>query len=244
MNNTPNDKYLIWKKSIPMSKAAFTFAPKDLRDQWENAHKASALTTFMDGLIVVPEDEPKGMDTFIELMKAPQVILGDRTKIKETCEMHILRYIQSGALQSFAFAAPRAVDASPIKLDPHVWDGARKWSENTIIHESLTFVEVRLLNPYSIEKLLGANLDKVIPASITPGPGRPSVQRDIEEAFHSLLDAGKFDLDASAKSKSQDIRKWLIHFKSDGNYGPDKPKYDAIRRHLKPLVIAEKAKNK
>lgn len=246
MNNTLDDKYLIWKKSIPMCEAAFRFAPKDLRDQWESAHKASALTTFMDGLKAAPKPAPEdglhGLGLFNDLMEEPQKIMQERSEVKKTCEANILQYIQSGALQSYAFGAPRTVDAPPIKLDPRIWGGTLNWPDNTIIHESLTFVEVRLINPYSIKKLLGANLDKVIPVSTTPAAGRPTIKNDIEEAFQSLFDAGKFDLDASVKSKCQDIRNWLIHFKPDGSYGPDKPKYDAIRRHLKPLVIAEKAK--
>lgn len=189
------------------------------------------------------KDGAKKLDSISDLMVEPQRILQERSEIKKTCETNILRHIQSGALLSYGFCAQRTVEASPIKLERRVWGGTRKWSENTIAHESLTFVEVRLINPHSIKILLGASLDKIIPASTSPTAGRPTIKNDIEEAFRSLLDAGKFDLDASVKSKCQDIRNWLIHFKSDGNYGPNKPKYDAIRRHLKPLVIAEKLKN-
>lgn len=241
MNSTPNNNHLLWANAIPMRQAAIAYAPKNLRAQWDSTQKVSILKTLTDGLKASPKDGPQGMDLFMKAMEKPQKIHQTRIEIQETCQANILRYIQSGALQSFAFAAPRTVSASPIELESRVWRGRLKWPDSTITHESLTFVEVRLITPNNVKTLLAAKLEKIIPTTTRPVVGRPTIKNDIEDAFQSLLAAGKFDLEASVKSQCQDIRRWLVHFKTDGNYGPDKPKYDAIRKHLKPLVIAEKS---
>ena len=79
----------------------------------------------------------------------------------------------------------------------------------------------------------------MIPQSKRPNIGRPGIKADIEESFFALMEAGKFDLDAPVKSQSQLVRSWLIRFKPNGGYGPDKPGYDAIRRHTKALIASQ-----
>lgn len=224
-----------------MRSADIRFAPKELREQWNASREVSAIEVLKSEIDTAPKEKPSGWAGWMQSLEEPQRIMAERQNISDACKEALLGHIKSGALRSFAFGAPRTVNACPVELAPRVWHGRLKWEGSTIVHESITYVEVRLISRRHSSTLLGAQIEDAIPSGPRPTIGRPSYKPDIERAFNALLEAGKIDLDASTKSQCQTIRDWLVHFVPNGGFGPDKPKYDAIRRHLKPLV--EQAKS-
>ena len=238
MNISPANSLALWTNAYPMNGARLGDAPTELRERWEKSKEVSAIDAFKESAKSSVENGVAGWDAFSAALKDSTVITGERDKIIKECEKLLLHRLITGDLQSYAFEAPRKLESKPVKLPTRVWKGRLDWHSNKIVHESLSFIEVRLISTQKAKTFLAANL-KMIPQPKRPTMGRPGIKADIEEAFFALMEAGKFDLDAPVKSQCQLIRSWLIHFKPHGGYGPDKPGYDAIRRHTKPLIASQ-----
>ena len=239
MNISPANSLALWTKAHPMNGARLGFTPTELRERWKKSKEVSAIDVFKETAKSSAENGVTGWDAFNAALKDSTVITGERDKIIGECEKLLLHHIETGTLQSYAFETPRTLESKPVKLPSRVWKGRLDGHSNKIVHESLSFIEVRLVSTQKAKTFLTANL-KMIPRPQRPAIGRPGVRADIEEAFFALMEAGKFDLDAPVKSQCQSIRSWLIHFKPSGGFGPDKPGYDAIRRHLQPLISNHK----
>ena len=222
-----------------MNGARLGFAPTELRERWKKSKEVSAIDIFKESAKSSVENGVTGWDAFNSALKNSSVITGERDEVLEECEKLLLHHIETGVLQTYAFETPRTLESKPVKLPTRVWKGRLDWHSSKIAHESLSFIEVRVISTQKTKTFLAANL-KMIPQPKRPTIGRPGIRADIEEAFFALMEAGKFDLDAPVKSQSQLIRSWLIHFKPSGGYGPGKPGYDAIRRHTKPLISSHK----
>ena len=240
MNYTSDDMLEIWANAYPMHDAWRAYAPKELRESWKKSREVSAMKSFEESAVSGRKNGIEGMELFATALMGAKVVTDERERIRAECEEIFFSHIKRGALRSFAFCSPRTHDSVPVEIAARVWNGNVEWMSSKITHESLTFIEVRIINNGEINALLAKKLS-TLPSSTRPLNGRPSIKSDIEEAFNALMGAGKFAIDAPVKSQCQIIREWLIHYKPEGGFGPSKPGYDAIRRHLKPLITNEKS---
>jgi len=233
-----------WKSAIPMQRAALAFAPKKSQERWRALQQTSAIEAAKISMAEAQEKGLTGNGALAAIFANPVEILSQRTQLEKELEAEILHHVKSGALLGFGFEMPRRVSSTELEIPPAAWRGKLDWTKGIITHESLTFVEVRLIAATKHQSLLGAALDQVVSATKPVQMGRPGMAADIAEAFFALRKGGKYDLNISLRMQCDMIRDWLIHRKPDSGYNPDRPGYDAIRRHLNPLIKAEKSCSK
>lgn len=239
MTITPDNLLALWTDAHPMHGADLKFASKELRECWRNSLEISAMKTFEEKAISNRDAGRTGWDAFNDAVMASGGIAAERSKVRDMCKKQLLHHVETGALLSIAFNAPRTLNTPPLELAPRVWRGQLKWEQGQITHESLTFVEVRLITAQKVKALLVGKLNTLTNTE-QPVSGRPGIKSDIEEAFNTLLQAGNFNINASVKSQCQIIRDWLVEFKPEGGFSSTRPGYDAIRRYISPLIAAIK----
>jgi len=233
-----------WKSAVQMQRAALTFAPKRLVMRWRELQQVSVLKALKTSMAETDGKDLKFDKVLTAITAKPGEIMMQRIQSLKACEAEVLHLIKSKSLLCFAFEKPRTVRADALQLSSSVWQGKLNWNEGTIVHEGLTFIEVRLIAATKHQSLLGAALDQVVSAAEPARMGRPGMAVDIAEAFFALREGGKYDLNISVRTQCDMIREWLIHWKPDGEYNPGRPGYETIRRHINPLIKAEKSSTK
>ena len=238
--NTHFDKY--WNHGVPMTSSWLKFAHADGKARWNKAQEPSALDVLArDAKIAGQSDAPldrKVMSAFAGM----QAILAERTEIEMQLKADIVRYVRAEKLLVYGFEAPRSMTANAVEIPTSAWSGRLDWSKSKITHQSLTFVEIRLIAPSWRDQLLGLNTQSG-PLSAARA-GRPSIATDVRKAFEELKRNGEIDILKSAKWHFRLIRDQMRRASPD-EYPPERKLSDeGIRRYFSSLFKDLKANKK
>jgi len=237
MQNPVTDEMLFWKNAVPLNQAALAFAPKHLKEKWQDLENKSALSALKRATeqTNANANESEVKPTFLELLQPMQNILSARSYVLRKCEQQLCEHLKSGALRAFAFEAPRSLASAVLKLSTNTWQQPHRLASDEIKFEGITYLGVKIISANRAATLLKENLSQ----SPAIKAGRPSFKADLELAFKALLASGAFNLETAIKPQISTIREWMIVNTPNPKYGPDNPGYDLIRRTIKPLIEAE-----
>jgi len=207
---------------------------------------------FMESAEASQAEGVLGNALFMKAFAAAKPITDERSQIWAECENQLMHHIRRGALRGFAFEAPRTHGAIPIELSPRVWNGKLDWHKNKITHESLSFVEVRLITARKTQTFLDSKaVVKIPPKPVSivhtspkvhepPNRGRPTVKKEVEQAFRALHADNRINIQLSSKSHYPLIREWLSDNAKGLSVRPTTMSDETIRRITAPLFNALK----
>ncbi|KUJ85179.1 hypothetical protein AVO45_16870 [Ruegeria marisrubri] len=231
----------MWHKGVPMTQAWVTYAKPDLKERWAELQQRSASDAFEKGAAMASASEGDAVAKIQMALEGPQKILRARTELRETLQKNILKYIAGGHLHGFGYELPRKVSSAPVAIPKAAWAGRCDWTGGALSYRGLEFVDIRLTtNRIRNEILERGNVD----TTPTRAPGRPSVKRDIEAAFHGLHEAGEIDPEASQMSHYPKVKRWLELHRPDLEVPPAYISDKTIQKYFAPLFNELKESSK
>lgn len=220
----------LWINSVPLKRAWLHFThPKNV-EEWNALKSQSAFEAFQKGAQEVAASEKSLAEKLSVALSQPQSILIARTTLQKKMQNAVVGYLRDEQLFAYGFEPPRRMGTQPLEIPKYYWSGQIDWIKSTLTFNGIQFVEVRLISASKRAKVL--ELAPVPKTGSEATPGRPGFEADILEAHKLLLDAGKFNPNASLKSQCPAIRNWLIENKLGKGYSSKKPGYEVIRKYL------------
>jgi hypothetical protein len=189
-----------------MSRAWVTYAAPDLKDNWEELKKPSAMDAFEKGLAKASTSNAETVAKAKMIFEEPQKILAERSLLKTKLQKNILGYVAGGHLHGFGYEMPRRLSDAPAAIPKAAWAGHCDWNEGRLSYRGLEFVDVRLTTNRIRNEVLERGTVDTTP--IRPN-GRPSVAPAVKAAFHALNTAGEIDPEAPQMSHYPKVRRWL-----------------------------------
>lgn len=223
----------IWANSIPMSRAWFAYAHAELKAKWNEAQNKSAMTAFEKGVEEAKMKDRPLSEVFMSGLVGSREILTERDKIRESLRTNIINHIKFGRLLSYGFEPPRSLSSVPVAIPPDVWKGHLDWTASSLSGQSLRFIEVRLISPQEQDRLVEAALLSV--EMDKRQAGRPSIRRDVQQAFAALEKLGRIDVQQSAKAHFPLVREHMRNANPDRYPENYKLGDEGIRNHFTPL---------
>lgn len=226
---------------VALSRAWLAYAHPDLKAEWRELHKHSALETLTRDLANISPEAGATLDHLNQATAGSRAILTARTDLEARLKSKILTYIKNGYLHGFGYELPRRLSAAPVAIPKSVWAGQCDWKAGQLSCRGLEFVDVRLTTNRIRNEILERGMADTTP---TRPVGRPTVGPDIAAAFHALNAAGEIDTSKSQKSHFPKILKWLELNRPDLAVPPKYLNDETIRKNVAPLFTALKQANK
>lgn len=229
MTDRPSLNLFLWQKALPLPlPQRVLLAPREMRTQWEAAHRTPLLVAVQTAL---PSDKPSAQD----LMETLRAVSEPRANIARQIDEWFARQLRSGAMIGIGFEPPRRIDSDPVFIPLECWRYGIGSASGKIAVDGLTFAEIRILPRADMERLTQAWEFDAVPPHPAPKRGPRGSAVDIAEAFEALHAAGRIDLNASAKSHYPAIRDWLRHHHPEGGYSAAGPTDETIRKTFQPM---------
>lgn len=158
----------------------------------------------------------------------------ESSKLHNLLEGQVKAKLLSGDLIAVGFAVPRKPADLPNFVPRDVWQNFHQvdWIHDKLKGSGLEFLSVKL-----VPKIL-ASRD---PDRTSRRMGRPSVKREVFEAFQAMLEIGEVDVSASMSSHYPRIRTWLCEKYPEHEARFSTLTDEAIRRVISPEFRSLKA---
>lgn len=234
-----------WQLGISLRQAIRTFAEPEALAQYDEAAGKAAndadRTTFaLVGLIRFLIRDARERDAvFDEAHRKYDASLKAGTRSKELLagfKSSIANALVCGDLIALGYRMPRSIEDVPREVPPDLWRGQIDWDSSAVSGSGFAFNQVHVVHPQWIEQAKA----KILVKSIGPAPppkalGRPSLKRDIEQAYRDLVSAGLIQASETMTSVHQKVRAALsrVHPDRAGSFkGMAK---ETVRRALRDL---------
>lgn len=143
--------------------------------------------------------------------------------------------LRSRQLIAIGFEPPRQMRSEPFIIPIEYLFGNIDWKKNIVKYESLTFVDVRIVQASILPVQISVE-------QVTSSVGRKSGMDYYFACFETLQTQGKLDPTKSQKSHFQDIREWLSENYPETFPTPDIGNDKTIYRYFKAFSSTFKAK--
>ena len=230
--NTENQMRRLHHSGVSLTEAWLRYAQPDLKAEWQELQKSSAIEALTKGAEVAANMEGDAATKFAHAFAGSQSILSARGNLERRLKANILSYVANGHLHGFGFELPRSLSSVPVTIPKAAWAGKCDWKSGTLSFRGLEFVDIRLTtNRIRNEILERGNVDMNAPAPV----GRPSVSQDIKDAFNALAASGEIDTAKSLKSHDPKVRHWLELNRPNLHISPKYISNETIRKNISPL---------
>mgnify|MGYP000005134790 CR=1 FL=1 len=220
------------KSGATLSKAWLFYAHPDLKSQWEELQKKSAVEAFQSGIEKADAMDGDAMTKLYTALSGSQAILVARGELADRLKANILSYISNGHLHGFGYERPRHLSSAPVAIPKAAWAGKCDWAKDTLSYKGLEFSDVRLTTNRIRNEVLERG---VVDKSPTSPAGRPGVGPAIEAAFHALHAAGEINPKESQSSHYPKVRAWLELHHPNLSVPPASLSKKTIYRYFSPL---------
>jgi len=220
------------RSGVSLSKSWLFFAHPDLKAQWEELQKKSAIDALSKGIESAANIDGDAATKVTHALAESQKILTVRGDLENKLKANILSYVSDGHIHGFGYELPRSLSSAPVAIPKAAWSGKCGWEKGTLNFRGLEFVDVRLTTNRIRNEILERG---VVDKTPTSPAGRPGVRAAIEEAFHALQNAGQIDPDATQASHYPKVRAWLELNKPDLRVPPASISNKTFYRYFSPL---------
>lgn len=222
----------LWESGVYLSKAPYAYAHEELKEQYDQAFKASAFQTYFESLRLASEQGKTGVDALSDAANDATPLRNEQTKARDAVEAFAKHHLLKGNLIAYGFEPPRRVESQPHQISAECWSGSIRWQKSTLSAQGLVFEEIRVVSRSVQERVLTKDQMEYEP---TKPQGRPTVGPAIEAAFLALNKAGEIDATASQSSHYPRVRSWLAANFPDLKTPPSKISEKTLYRYFSPL---------
>jgi len=204
----------LWKRGYSLSRAGERFADLALQEQEQG--KAQELIDNPDKTL---EGLP-AMDTLTEgfasvMTEAVKILrpIATHNEARWALEKDVQRQLIKNELLGIGYCMPRSPSSAPDVIPADAWTGKVDWAKGTLEGGGMSFVQVRVILEKQLEWALRPKSKNDLfspepspPKINAPKVGRPTVQKEIFDAFGKLTAEGLIDFSGSMRSHFDLIR--------------------------------------
>ncbi|WP_264211165.1 hypothetical protein [Leisingera thetidis] len=232
----------LWNAGTYLSQAYRSFAPADLRKEWETVSKRNSILEAKLKVDELLERKAKFSEAAPELIAAIRAVDGPKERLVAEMKNALVRSLIQEAVSAIGFEHPRHMTSKPVRLPAQFWQGQINWQENELKSQGLHFVEIRIVGNDTV-KTLSASIPAASHPPTAPKPpikGRPSVQPQIKRAYLRTLASGVLTPHMSVKTVTENVRVRLAEDFPDLGVTAETPNYETFRRIVSPLWKEDK----
>jgi hypothetical protein len=213
----------LWNNGIDLDAAAYQFGSPELKDALNQVRAAmGAPKEETSDALTVGTDAPWLEVLAVGMAKIQPAVaaLNDFGDAWSRLRKHLIRAISLGHVVPVGFALPRTPGDTPISVPIDLWSRTIDWKASSVSGNGLEFVAVRVVSDQTARALM-AEIDGAFSPKLKPNLGRPSVQREIFDAYISLKEQGLLDFSSSMACHYDLFRDWLCKQfpENSGQYG-------------------------
>lgn len=227
----------LWDAAIPLSNAALHFAPVNIRNEWAELLKVSALVEAGEFAKTRIQKDTSWFDALGLMATGANNVLAPREKLLRHAEALLLNEIKENRALGMGFEPPRRIKSMPVHIPARYWRQSVSWDYCEVSYGALKFLDVRVLTSQMAKPFLQsfqATKQKTIEALPAPS-GRPSFKVEILEAFAALQAEGRFNVKPLTHGIAQ-IRTWIKTNKPESRAAQGLLNDDTIRNAIKHLL--------
>ncbi|SEW19810.1 hypothetical protein SAMN04488515_1544 [Cognatiyoonia koreensis] len=224
----------IWKKAVWMTNSPVVYAPKDQRLEKQRLDSVSALEAFGKEVQCSENSKLTVAAQLTKGLEKAQKITGPRMALASAMQDNLVKWLLSEKLIALGFEHPRKLDDLPRIVPAEFWRGTKNWDRSTLSHQSIKFVDIRIIYPSYLTDMKMGNIasDEAAVVKSKVKIGRPSVSGQLLRCFEALLESGKINPRNSFASHFSMIKAWLNEHNPDMMPNPQKLSDNTIRKHL------------
>lgn len=219
---------------MPLQKCRYAFMNAEQREAWKRISATSSLRAAKEALEAQAASAP---NTRMEWADISKMVMGAISPIEDekkafiaAREADVRAWLSRKQLLAFGFETERRLNDVPVSVPDEMWSGKIDWFAGKVTHNSLTFIEVRLIPTAQLEGTLLDDLE-----AAPQKRGRPTVAQFVETAIKDLADHGKIDTNASQAAHYDIIREHVVTVAQREGTEIQRLSNETIRQYFSPV---------